>query len=232
MAEVLQDLELGVDDAGLVPGPWRDQDITPADLGVADPGEVDGNPVARLDGLEVVVVGLETPDANRSGPRGQLQLVTDRDPTPGQCAGDDGAGSGRSEGSIDPEPGHTAVVAPVDPVDHLVEGVPQLVDADGLGGRHPDDLGLFEEGAGDVLLDLHLGQLEQLLVDLVDLGQGDDPVAEAEQGEDAEVLLGLGFPALGPGHDEEAAVHRPDPGQHVAEEPDVAGNVDEREFLS
>ena len=72
----------------------------------------------------------------------------------------------------------------------------------------------------------------QLVVDEVGLGQRDDAVADAEQLEDAQVLLALGLPALGGGDDEQAGVDAAHAGQHVAEEADVAGHVDEADRLA
>ena len=54
-----------------------------------------------------------------------------------------------------------------------------------------------------------------------------DAVADAEQFEDAEVLLRLRLPSLGRGDHEQAGVDAADTGQHVAQEPHVAGDVDE-----
>ena len=42
-----------------------------------------------------------------------------------------------------------------------------------------------------------MGELAELVVDQTDLGQRDEPVLDAEQLEDAQVLLGLRLPSLG-----------------------------------
>ena len=52
-------------------------------------------------------------------------------------------------------------------------------------------------------------------------------MADAEQLEDAQVLLALRLPALGRGDDEQAGVDAADTGEHVAQEPHVARHVDE-----
>jgi len=59
------------------------------------------------------------------------------------------------------------------------------------------------------------------------LGESDHAVVDAEQREDLEVLLALGHPALAGRDDEEGNVHCPHPGQHVLDEADVTGDVDE-----
>ena len=80
---------------------------------------------------------------------------------------------------------------------------------------------------GDVILDVEHGQLAALVVDQVDLGEGDHAVADPEQFEDAEVLLGLRLPPFGRGDHEQAGIHAADPRQHVAQEAHVTGDVDE-----
>ena len=112
-------------------------------------------------------------------------------------------------------------------VEQPVEGGPQLVDPLARGHVDLDHLGPVEERARHHVGQLHAGQLPGLGVDQADLGQGHQPVADAQQLEDAQVLLGLGLPPLGGGHHEQARLHRTHPGQHVLEEPDVAGHVDE-----
>ena len=78
-----------------------------------------------------------------------------------------------------------------------------------------------------------VGQLDELgVVEHVDLGEGDDAVADAEQLEDAQVLLALRLPALGGGDDEQAGVDAADAGEHVAQEAHVAGHVDEADRLA
>ena len=53
------------------------------------------------------------------------------------------------------------------------------------------------------------------------------PWRDAEQLEDAQVLLALRHPPLVGGDDEQRDVDRADPGEHVLDEAHVAGHVDE-----
>jgi hypothetical protein len=53
---------------------------------------------------------------------------------------------------------------------------------------------------------------------------------DADELEDPEVLLGLRLPSLDRVHDEEAGIDGADAGEHVLEEPDVTGDVDEPEL--
>ena len=113
-----------------------------------------------------------------------------------------------------------------------VEGRPQLVETDAVGGADRDDRGVVEERAGDVVARRRRLQLAPLVVDEVDLGERDDAVPQPEQLEDAQVLLALRLPALGGGDDEHAGVDAADTGEHVAQEPHVAGHVDEADAVS
>ena len=108
----------------------------------------------------------------------------------------------------------------------LVEPVPRR-------RRDGDDRRAGEERAGEALGDLHRRQLDELgVVEQVDLGEGDDAVGDADELEDAQVLLALRLPALGGGDDEEAGVDAADAGEHVAQEAHVAGDVDEADRLA
>ena len=84
-----------------------------------------------------------------------------------------------------------------------------------------------EERGRDVVVHVEGGQLQPLGVHGVRLGERDHTVPDAEQLEDAEVLLALGLPAFGGGDHEQAGVDGAHAGQHVAKETNVAGNVDE-----
>jgi hypothetical protein len=70
------------------------------------------------------------------------------------------------------------------------------------------------------------------LVDQVGLGQRDHPGGDAEQVEDGQVLGRLGPPALAGVDHEQGAADPADPGQHVVDEPLVAGDVDEPDLAS
>ena len=89
-----------------------------------------------------------------------------------------------------------------------VECGPHLGDAPPGAGVADHDRRTGERGAGQVLLDLELGDDERVGVDEIGLGERDEPVADAEQLEDPQVLLALGHPALG-GRDDEQGDRRP-----------------------
>ena len=67
-------------------------------------------------------------------------------------------------------------------------------------------------------------------VDAVDLRQRHEAVADAQQGEDVEVLAGLGHDAVVGGHHEDHAVHAAGAGDHGLDEVLVAGHVDDADL--
>lgn len=66
--------------------------------------------------------------------------------------------------------------------------------------------------------------------DEVAFGEGDETVAEAQQGQDVEVFAGLGHDAVVGGDDEDDAVDAGGPGDHGLDEVFVAGDVDDADF--
>ncbi len=175
------------------------------------------------------MVVLERPDPHPVAPGVELELVVDGQPAAGERPGHDGAGALGGEGPVDPQPRSTVVGRGRRGRQEVVEGGPQVVQPDIGGGVHVHDGGTLEEGASQALLEFEVGQFDEVLVGDPDLGQRHDPVGDAEQLEDAEVLLGLRLPALGGGDDEQAGVDGAHPGQHVLDEPHVAGHVHQRQ---
>ena len=174
------------------------------------------------------MVAVEAADPGDGAAGLDRHLVVDGERTAGQRAGHDRARAPDGERAVDPQPRPPAIGGGRDGGDEAVEGGAQVVDAASVDGVDGDDLGALEERAGDVVAHVELGQLPPLVVDEADLGERDQPVADAEQREDAQVLLGLRLPPLGGGDDEQARVDRPDAGEHVLDEPHVPGHVDER----
>ena len=151
----------------------------------------------------------------------------------GQRAGHDGAAALGREHPVDPQPGPAAIGGRRRRAGELGERRRQLGQAvaERRGDGHDRRAG--EERARRVLGDLQRGELDELgVVEHVDLGQRDDAVAHADQLEDPQVLLALRLPPLGGGDHEQAGVDAADAGQHVAQEPDVAGHVDEADRLA
>src|SRR5437763_1000650 len=88
-----------------------------------------------------------------------------------------------------------------------------------------------ERRSGEALVELEPGQLPRVLVDEVGLREADEPVPYAQQLDDAQVLLALRHPTLVGGDHEHHDVHRAHAGEHVLDEPDVAGDVHEAHLL-
>ena len=96
--------------------------------------------------------------------------------------------------------------------------------------RHLDDRGvLVELLGGQQLADLHLDELDELLVvDHVGLVQRDQDVGHADLAGQQHVLAGLRHRAVGGGDHQDRAVHLGGTGDHVLDVVGVAGGVDVR----
>jgi hypothetical protein len=96
------------------------------------------------------------------------------------------------------------------------------------GDRHHRRLG--ERRAGEELGHLGGGQLHQLRVDQVGLGEDHRPGGDPHQPDHLQVLLGLRLDALVGGHHQQGEVHAGGPGDHGVDEALVPGHVDEVEL--
>ena len=222
--------------AGGPPLAGPDQGVAPGQLVPGDARQVHRHPAPRLDPDLGPLEALQAPHPHLPvappAPATRHQLVVDRQRAAGQGAGDHGPRSPGGEDPVDPQAGPGPVDGGRGDVEKPVEGGPQVVDPLARGHVHLDHLGPLQERARDHVGQLQAGQLPGLGVDQAHLGEGHQTVADAQQLEDAQVLLGLGLPALGGGHYEQARLHRTHPGQHVLEKPDVAGHVDEGELAA
>ena len=215
---------------GQVPLAGSDERVAAGEVVVVDTGEVDRDTGAGTDLVDGSTSGLE-----RTDPRPAItgdDVLVGRQPSTGQRSGDDGAAALRREHPVDPQPGTSPVARPCRARHECVEFATKLVEARTRGRRDRHDGCIGQEGADEVIGDVHVGQLEQLGVDQIRLGEHDDARLDAEQFENPEVLLRLRLPPLGGGHDEHTGRDTTDPGEHVAEELHVTGHVDEAEFLT
>ena len=76
------------------------------------------------------------------------------------------------------------------------------------------------------------GGESSVVVDEVALVSAMTPARDAEHVEDLQVLLGLRLPSFVGGHDEQHQRHGSDAGEHVADEPFVARDVDEADLAA
>ena len=214
------------------PAPGLDDGVAPRHLGPLHPDQVERDAVAGSDALGALVEALDGPDAGRSGVRTDDDLVAHRQRAPGERARHDRPAALRREHTVDPQAGAAAVAGRGRGGDQLVQGSPEVVQAGARDAADRHHRRGLQERARDVVGHVQRGQLEPLGVDDVGLRQGDDAVADAQQLQDAQVLLALGLPTLGGGDDEQAGVDRAHPGQHVAKETNVTGHVDEADRLA
>jgi hypothetical protein len=140
-----------------------------------------------------------------------------------ECPGDDGADAAKREDPVDVQPGGALRPRRLGgSVRDARERRPQLVQPLTCLRADRDRFGLRYE-----LVRLGERQLEGLLVDRIRLRHGDHAAPDPEQAEDRQVLVGLRPCALGGVDHEQEKVDSGRPGDHVADEPLVSGNVHE-----
>ncbi len=197
-----------------------------------DTSEVQCHAVARSDALDRRAERLDGPHPGPLPHRFDHHVLVDLDRTVGQRASDHRPAATCREDAVDPQAGSPAIRRR-----RCAAGQPgqlgaQAAEADAARRSDGHDRRTGEERSGDSLGDLEHGQVDEVrIVEDVDLGECDHAVVDADELEDAQVLLALWLPSLGGGHDEEAGVDASDTGQHVAQESHVAGHVDEGDRL-
>ena len=219
---------LGVEHLRRVPLAGPNEDVAPRDQVVANSREVHGYSVAGPDLGSLGVQALQRSHANFMAGGQEGQSVVHADLTAGEGARDDRARTLGGKHSVDPKPGPLAVDRGGCRSEQFVNGDGHVVHANTVDRIDREDGSALQKGARCLLGDIEPGELDEIVVGLAHLGERDETVFETQQVEDAEVLLGLRLPALGGRNNEDASVHRPHAGQHVLEEPHVAGNVYER----
>jgi hypothetical protein len=167
-----------------------------------------------------------------------LDLLVDLEDATLDTAGDDGATTGDREDVLDGHEERLVGVAlrlrdvVVDGVHELLDGLAPLgVALERLERRDPHDREVVarELVGGQQLADLHLDELEDLLVvDHVGLVERHDDVGDADLAGQEDVLLRLRHRAVGRRDDEDRAVHLGRTGDHVLDVVGVPGAVDVR----
>lgn len=233
---VVEDADAGIEGTRGLEAAGGREDLATSELVAVDAGEVDGGAGAgeRLGG--VLAMGLQAAHSGGRPPRHCLEGLADVEAAVEEGAGDDGAEAGHGEDAVDAEAGAADVAGGGGGVEGGVEGGAELVEA-GVGvcpfgalrrDGDADDGAASEAGGFEEEAHFFLDEVEPVgVVDEVGLGEGDDAVADVEEVEDLEVLAGLGHDAFIGGDDEEGEVDGACAGEHVADEADVAGDVDD-----
>ena len=204
--------------------PGRQQGVAAGQFLDGDPAEVERHPRGRDRALHRRTEGLHAPD--RHLPPAEQQPVAGGDRASGQRSGDDGAGSADREGPVDPQPDRRGRVGGRKSGEQLLQRRDQLRHA--RSGQRADRDGRHRAHGRRRQTVAHVGQHRRRIGE-VGLRHREQRVPDAEGVEDGDVLGGLGRPAVVRSDHDQRGGHRPDAGEHVADEPLVAGDVDDGE---
>ena len=203
--------------------------VAARDLRGLDIGQVDGGALAGDGVVGLPAVDLDTAHAQAPSGGIEFDFLLLLHGAGDERAGDDGAEAFDREDAVDGEPEVAARVFFGDGRGNAGEGGAEVVEPGAGGGTDRDDGRVFEEGAGDEFFGFEADEPEEVLIDEVGLGERDDAARNAEEAADVEVLARLGLDGLVGGDDEEHQIDAADAGEHVLDEPLMAGHVDEAE---
>jgi hypothetical protein len=176
-------------------------------------------------------VGLQAPNARAPARRVGLDVLRDAQAAAGERAGRDRPRPLDREDAVDEQPGARGFGGGRGPQEGVERGDEPVDAFTGLGG-HGDHGRVREHRSLDALEHLVGSDRERLVVDQVALRERDHPAGHPEDVEDLQVLLGLRFPPLVRRDDEQDESNRPDPGEHVPDEPLVSGHVHEPDLAT
>jgi len=215
----------GVEERGGREPPGDRHPVPPAELLRRDAAQVDGHPGAREGLLHPSAVGLQPPDARAAAGGPDLDLIPNAKASVPQGAGHHRPEAGHGEDPVDGQAGPAQIRRGRLALQGLLQGPHQCLQAGpGAGGDRDDGRGL-PAGPLKQSADLLLHQGQPLRVHQIDLVQGDHAPTDLEEGEDGEVLPGLGHHALVGGHHQQGGVDAAHAGEHVLDEIQVAGHV-------
>jgi len=215
---------------GQAPGggepPGGGQHIPARDVLRRDAHQVDGGTPAREGLLDLFLVRLEAADAPAQAPGQELDLLAQVQLAVLERPGDNGAEAGHGEDAVHRQARPALIRAGRRLRQHRIQGRDQLIQP--LAGARGDwDDGRADQRRGaQALAHLFHDQVQPLgVLHEIRLGDGDNAARDLEQAEDVQVLLGLGHDALVGSDDEQGGVNPTDAGEHVLDEPFVAGHV-------
>ena len=187
--------------------------------------QVHGHPAAGGGLFQLILVRLESSDAAAFTAGHQLDLLPH-----GQSAVDEGAGnhrpeSGYTERAVDGQARAAQVAALLRGIQGLVDGGEQLIQTTAGGGGDRQDGRSLQRRSLQRVIHLQLDQLKDVLLHQVALGDDRQASPDAEQVQDGQVLLGLGHDRLIGGDHQQRQVDAAHAGEHVLDEPLVAGDV-------
>ncbi len=208
------------------------QHIAALNLVDGDSGEIDRGSAPRECPGDFFLVTLQPAHAYAPIMGIEPELIPDGDFASAQCAGDDCAESSHGEDAIHWQAGCFRVrLAGCEREDFLQLSQKSGKSFTGQSG-HRDDRRAGEGGWGEAIADLFAHQIEPIGIDGVYFRQNDDAAIDPQEVEDRQMLVCLWHRAFVRGDDKHGHVDAAHAGEHVLDEPLMAGNVDHADSLA
>jgi ceramide glucosyltransferase len=221
------DTAIDVGDGAEQPGLGKH--IATGELGGFDIGEVEGGALAGDGVVRFHSMNLDAAHAQTPAGRIDFDLLFFTNGAGDQRPGDDRAEAFDREHAIDGQAEVTGGIAIGSRRAGTRERLPELFEASSGDRAHGHDGSLFKERTRHELGGFEPDEVEEVGVDHVGLGEGDDAARNAEQPADVEVLAGLRLDGFIGGDDEEYEIDAADTREHVFHEALMARNIDEAE---
>jgi hypothetical protein len=224
---VLEDGDGGVEDRRRLERSWLRQDVSTRDLEMGDALEIQRGPLPRGDRGDGLPPRLDPADLDDPPRRQELELVAGSHSSRCERPGHDRPEPSNREGTIDRKTRPARRVSRLDADGRAAKRGDERRQPVPRAGADGDEIGLLEERAPDHLPHLGRGDLDELRVGEVGLGQSDDAPRQTEEPADLEVLAGLRPDRLVGGHDEQDQVDAARPCEHVLDESLMPRDIDE-----
>ena len=174
-----------------------------------------------------MAVGLQPADFGLQPAGEHLGAVVHAQPSGHQRSGDDGAESLDREHAVDGQPRKLVARARGDLGGEVAQRGPERVHPLPAARRDGHDGRALEERAAREAREVFPHQLQPVGLDEIGLGERDQPALDPQQRADGQVLARLRHDALVGGDHQHGEVDAAHAGQHVLDEPLVAGHVDD-----
>ena len=200
--------------------------------GPVQPGEIEGDTLPGKALLDFFAVDLNFAHPRFFSGGENLHRVAYIDGAGEQGAGNHGAEAADTEMAVDRQAQRPVAVLGDDAFDLLPDGFHKLRNPVLGDGGNPAQGSLLQKGAGDLLADLLLDDVDPVFLGQIAFVEDNNSPGNLQQLENLQMLVGLGHDPFHDIHDQQDQIDAADAGQHVADESFMAGDVDHPGDLS
>ncbi len=224
-----KEIEGAIDDLGAGESAGSGEGHAAAERCGIDAGEVEGGALAGKGAVLRFAMNLDAADAGGGEGRVDLHFVAGGDGARRDGSGGDGAEAAERKGAVERQAEIAVRGAGRDGGRDVEEALAQFLQSQTSEGVDRDDGSAFQERAANEIFDFQFDEFDEVGVDQAGLGKNYQAAGNSEQAANVEMLASLGHDGLVGGYDEKCEIDAAGAGEHVLDEPLMAGNVDDGE---